>query len=306
MRRSLLLLAPRRLEWVGEPLTAPGEGELLVETLAGAISVGSELPLYRGDERASRPTTYPRMTGYESLGVVRSAGSGVSSPAVGERVVATYGHRDAALVPAAKAIPVPPGLPDELALLGILSCDVAKGIGKLAPRADEPVLISGAGTIGLLTLWVLRAQGVRTVDVIEPLPERRVLAETLGAAHAWTPGELTGDDYAAGFECSGRDAAFARLQRTMRHDGRICILSDGNVEPLTLTPEFHARELAVVGSSDGLDYQAHARWFFPRVQDGRSGLERLFDCHVTTAELPATFERLATGELRAVKVLVRY
>lgn len=306
MRRSLLLTAPRRLEWVEEPLAAPGEGELLVETLAGAVSVGSELPLYRGDERASRPTTYPRMTGYESLGLVRAAGAGVRTPAVGERIVATYGHRDAAIVPATKVIPAPPGLPDELALLGILSCDVAKGIGKVGPSAAEPVLISGAGTIGLLTLWVLRAQGVRTVDVLEPLPERRALAEALGAAHAWAPDELPRDDYAAGFECSSRDAAFARLQRALRRDGRICILADGNVEPLTLTPEFHARELAVVGSSDGLDYHAHARWFFARVQDGRSGLERLFDCRITAAELPATFARLATGELRALKVLVRY
>ena len=111
MARSLLLAGPRRLEWVAEALPAPGPGEVLVETRAGAISVGSELPLYEGMARSAEPPRYPRMTGYESVGIVTACGPGVGAPRVGERVVAFYGHRSAALVPAQKAIPVPDGVP---------------------------------------------------------------------------------------------------------------------------------------------------------------------------------------------------
>src|SRR5215472_17665888 len=98
-RRSLLLTAPRRLAWVAEELPAPGPHEVLVKTTAGAVSVGTELPQYMGTEREIVPRSYPRMTGYESLGTVLACGSGVPGLEPGERVVAFYGHRTHALVP---------------------------------------------------------------------------------------------------------------------------------------------------------------------------------------------------------------
>lgn len=84
----------------------------------------------------------------------------------GERVVASYGHRTHGVVPEEKPIPVPDGVPDDLALLAILTCDVAKGIRKLSPGPEEPVLVTGAGGIELLALYVLTAYGVGRVDVI--------------------------------------------------------------------------------------------------------------------------------------------
>ncbi len=42
--RSLLLTAPRQLEWITENLPAVKPDEVLVQTSAGAISIGAELP----------------------------------------------------------------------------------------------------------------------------------------------------------------------------------------------------------------------------------------------------------------------
>ena len=306
-RESLMLLEPRRLAWITEELPPLQPDEALVRTTAGAVSVGTELPQYTGAERATVRRQYPRMTGYESVGVVVERGAAVQGLEIGDRVVAFYGHRTLGVVPALKAIKVPDGVSDALAVLAILTCDVAKGIRKLAPKPAEPALVTGAGAIGLLTLWVLRAYGVRFVDVVEPRAERRALALRLGARRAVAPGEpLEQALYAAGFECSARDAAFALLQDRMQAGGRICMLADGNVEPLTLAPTFHTKELTVIGSSDGWDYQQHARWYFERVKDGMPALEALFDEQVTAAELPATFARMARGERTPVKVLVRY
>ena len=314
-RRSLLLTAPRRLRWTAEELPPLWDDEVLVRTAAGAISIGSELPLYRGTARSGGPATYPRMTGYESVGRVVARGGAAGRLRVGERVVAPYGHRTHGVVPEAKAIVVPDGISDALALLAILSCDVAKGVRKLDPRPDEPILVSGAGAIGLLTVFVLHASGLRAIDVIEPRAERRDLALRLGARAALPP-EEGGDDeptYAAAFECSSSAAGFALLQGRMATGGRICVLADGNREPLALAPAFHERELLVVGSSDGWDYQAHARWYFDVLHRGDRGdhdyarnLAALFDCHTTARDLAATFERLATGAIAPVKVLVRY
>jgi alcohol dehydrogenase len=306
-RQSLLLLAPRRLAWITEELPPLQPDETLVRTAAGAVSVGAELPQYTGVERVVVPRQYPRMTGYESVGVVVARGADARGLAIGDRVVGFYGHRTFGVVHERKAIKVPDGISDALALLVILTCDVAKGIRKLAPAPEEPALVTGAGAIGLLTVWVLQAYGVQLVDVVEPRAERRALALRLGARRAEAPTEpLQDEPYSAGFECSARDAAFALLQDRMRAGGRICVLADGNVEPLTLAPAYHTKELMVVGSSDGWDYQRHARWYFARVQGGMPQLEDLFDEQVPAAELPDTFERMARGERTPIKVLVRY
>jgi alcohol dehydrogenase len=306
-RRSLLLTAPRQLEWVVEDLSSPAPEEVLVQTIAGAVSVGTELPQYQGTEREVVARGYPRMTGYESLGEVVACGAAVRGLEPGDRVIAFYGHRTYALVQSAKAIRVPPGISDALALLVILTCDVAKGIRKLKPRQEDLVLVTGAGAIGLLTLWMLRATGVRSIDVVEPLAGRQALARHLGARCVVRPNasHLT-DVYTCGFECSSRQAGFALLQERAAIGGRICVLADGNHEPLVLMPSFHTKELSIVGSSDGWDYQQHARWYFEQIVAGAPALEALFDAHVSADDLASLFTQMARGERTPVKALIHY
>src|SRR5258708_25230058 len=157
---------------------------VVVQTVAGAVSIGGELPQYAGTARGGEPPRYPRMTGYESVAVVVAVGEGVERLRVGERVVAFYGHQTAALVPANKAIRVPEGISDELALLTVLTCDAAKGVRKIAPLPEEPVLVTGAGAIGLFALFILKAYGSAAVDVVEPDERRHALARARGAATA--------------------------------------------------------------------------------------------------------------------------
>jgi len=226
----------------------------------------------------------------------------------GDRVVAFYGHRTQAIVTEAKAIKVPIGISDALALLAILSCDVAKGVRKLAPQYDQAVLITGAGAIGLLTVFLLRSLSVQASDIVEPRAQRRALALRLGARSALPPEEMAGRDehYPLGFECSSHQAGFALLQEQMQPGGRLCILADGNLEPLVLLPAFHEKELLIVGSSDGWDYQRHAAWYFNLVREDTRGLEQLFEYTTNATGLIETFEQLARGEIQPVKILISY
>jgi alcohol dehydrogenase len=248
------------------------------------------------------------MTGYESAGIIINCGSQVRRFQVGDRVIAFYGHRSHAIIPETKAIAVPKNVPDALALLSILTCDVSKGIRKVVPQQNEAVLIAGSGAIGLLTIFMLKAYGVRTIDVVEPRAERRAMALQLGARMAIAPRVIAegSELYPVAFECSSRDAAFKILQRKMQQGGRICILSDGNIESLTLKPDFHEKELIIVGSSDGWDYQEHAKWFVTNVREFAFDLENLFDYRTSADDLIATFNLLATGTIAPIKVLVRY
>src|SRR5215469_15783132 len=115
-RQSMLLIAPRQLEWVTEELPQLQPNEVQVQTTAGAISIGSELPRYHGTARSTHPASYPQMTGYESIGTIIACGSAVQCLHVGDRVVAFYGHRTHAIISEAKVIAVPEGISDVLAL----------------------------------------------------------------------------------------------------------------------------------------------------------------------------------------------
>lgn len=306
IRRSLMLTGPRRLEWIREPLRFPDPGAIAVRTLTGAVSLGTEMPYYEGSNRAG--VAYPRMTGYENVGEVIAVGAGVAGLAPGDRVLASYGHRSHAVLPVDQATRIPAGTPDALALLAILSCDAAKGVLKSGARPGESVLVTGAGTIGLLTLFNLLEQGIEQVDVVEPVEHRRGLAMALRARAAFGPEAPAAEGYYdAGIECSSRNDAFCLLQAAVRREGTIAITADGNVEPLVLQPLFHAKELRVVASSDGIDYPGHARLFFDAAERKQEALLALFELEVEAAGLAEAFRQIADGEVqRPVKLLVHY
>ncbi|NOK62977.1 MAG: zinc-binding alcohol dehydrogenase [Chloroflexi bacterium AL-W] len=307
-RHSLLLTSPHQLTWFAEELPPPGPNDILVRTRMGAISVGTELPQYRGDARVSEPPRYPVMTGYENVAEVIDCGTEVQHIVTGDRIVAFYGHRTAAMLPHSRVIRVPDNIDDALALLVILACDTAKGVSKLNPASDDTVLVTGAGTIGLLTVFNLRAQRIDKIDVVDPLPQRRELALQFGARHAGALADmhLLSSAYTKGFECSSRNEAFALLQNKLKPGGSICILADGNVEPLTLQPAFHHKELTVVGSSDGLNYQDYAHWFWEHARPATSTLLDLFDLHTSVDHIPNTFARMVNREIYPTKVLIHY
>jgi alcohol dehydrogenase len=248
------------------------------------------------------------MIGYESLGIVLACGSQVQTVQPGERVVAFYGHRTHALVPESKVIVVPEDIADPLAILVILTCDAAKGVRKLAPLPEEAVLITGAGAMGLLTLFMLKACGRANVDMVEPQQRRHALASQLGARTIFFPQALppSSETYPLAFECSSRSEACALLQNHMQRNGRICITADGNLEPLTLLPAFHEKELNIISSSDGWDYHKHAAWYFQEMQRNPTKLEQLFEEEIAHNDLSHTFARLAKGSSLPVKILVHY
>lgn len=304
----LQLTAPGTLRWFTEELPPLGAHEVLVQTHVSAISIGSELPHYRGTSRTGNPSCYPRNMGYENVGIIIACGIAVQTVHCGDRVVAFYGQRTHSDVPESQVIVVPAGISDALAILTILTCDAAKGVRKLAPRPEEPVLIAGAGAMGLLTLFILKAYGIAQIDVVEPLSARHTLARSLGARDVLYPEDtsLQGKTYSVAFECSSSNAAFALLQRHLLPHGRICITADGNIEPLVLAPDFHEKELQVVASSDGWDYHKHAAWYFHYLQQNPTSLEQLFELRISRDELIPTCAQLAQGNIRPVKVLVSY
>lgn len=233
-------------------------------------------------------------------------GNKVTHVNVGDKVVSFYGHETIGIVKGHKVIRVPSSIQPKVALLSILSCDAAKGVLKLNPRQDEKVLITGMGVIGLLACNFLKYYvGIEHVDVVEPNKNRRDFAKKFGAKNIYDSEEKIIETYNYGFECSATNSGFHTLQKTLKTNGEICILSDGNIEELTLTANFYQKELQIIGSSDGSDYQKHADWFFEEI--GKTPfIEEIFQHEIHYTSLIECFDELSLGIIKPLKVYVSY
>ncbi len=303
---KLVLEGAKQLKWKPGKIRSIQGDEIIVKTIAGAISIGAELPQYNGSDVTDTNPFYPRKTGYESYGEVIEVGNKVTHVNVGDKVVSFYGHETIGIVKGHKVIRVPSSIQPKVALLSILSCDAAKGVLKLNPRQDEKVLITGMGVIGLLACYFLKYYvGVEHVDVVEPNKNRRDFAKNFGAKNIYDSEEKIIETYNYGFECSATNSGFHALQKALKTNGQICILSDGNIEELTLTANFYQKELQIIGSSDGYDYQKHADWFFKEI--GQTPfIEEIFQHEIHYTSLIQCFDELSLGIIKPLKVYVSY
>lgn len=308
IQNSLVLCGKKDLKWIQKKLPPLGKDEVLVKTIAGAISIGAELPQYMETDRTEMSPLYPKETGYESYGEVIDIGDEVETIKKGDRIVAFYGHKDCAIVKKHKLILVPKDLHYSDALLTILSCDSAKGVLKLNPGKEDNVLVTGMGTMGLLTVYFLKEyMNVDHVDVLEPNPSRGELARLVGAESVfYEQSKCPQNYYHFGIESSGYNEAFKCLQKSLIQDAGLCVLSDGNKDILELQPEFYEKELRIIGSSDGWNYKKHSEWYFETVKQKDLPLSHLFELKIRRDQLIQCFEDLSDGKINPLKVLVEY
>lgn len=202
---ALVWLGPRHMEMQLQPAPTPGQDEVLV--LVTAVGVcGSELSGYLGQNSLRRP---PLVMGHEFGGQIVQVGGGALAngerPSLGRRVVVNPligcgachlccrglpnlcphrqiigAHRPGAFaryvcVPAAQCWPLPEAIGDAAAaLVEPLACAL-RGIRHTAWQAsDGPLLILGAGPIGLFCLAIAHAEQPEGVILVSDRIEHRL------------------------------------------------------------------------------------------------------------------------------------
>ena len=244
------------------PLAPPGPGEAQVRVQACSVCL-TEVHFTDGyyDELDA-----PARLGHEYCGVVTATGPGVTGLARGDLVAgfdAFGGFGEMVTADAALFVPLPSGLTaDRGCLLEPVSCCVY-AVRRGAVPEGGTVLVTGAGSNGLLILQLARKAGAGRVIVSEPDARRRGLALALGADHAVDPaggplaGSLGAEVISVAFESSGSPAALSDCLDVVADDGRVVMFGvhrDTAVLPLPLYG-FHFRNLSLIGSF-GADRQA--------------------------------------------------
>lgn len=164
------------------PEPAAGPGELLVEVVAAGVNY---IDTYHREGIYRLPL--PRVLGLEGVGRVRELGGGVDGFAVGDRVAWADGpgsYAELVAVPAGRAVPVPDGVSDEVAVGALLQGMTAHAFATDAHpvRPGEDVLVhAAAGGLGLLLTQFATARGGRVIATVSTAAKEE-LARAAGAA----------------------------------------------------------------------------------------------------------------------------
>ena len=161
----------------------PRAGQVLVKVAAAGINF-ADLAQRQGAYLTSTRT--PTTLGFEFAGTVEVLGPGVSSPAVGTRVVAfgDGGYAEYAIAPVTSVIPIPPKLDfihaAALPVQGITAYQLLRESAHFEP--GESVLIhAAAGGVGTLAVQLAKLMGAGTVIGTASSSSKLELVKRLGA-----------------------------------------------------------------------------------------------------------------------------
>jgi NADPH2:quinone reductase len=171
------------LELRDEPEPAPGERELLVAVEAAGVNFRD---VYEREGRSSAHTAqFPLIAGVEGAGtVLRAAGTFAEGDRVAW-VAAPKSYAERVAVPIQAAIPVPDGVPSDVAAAALLQGMTAHYLCHstyAVQRGDDVLVHAAAGGVGLLHTHIITARGGAVIPTT-PNDEKAALARGAGADH---------------------------------------------------------------------------------------------------------------------------
>ncbi|TDC03423.1 quinone oxidoreductase [Nonomuraea longispora] len=172
---------PEVLECAERPDPVPGEGEVVVDVAAAGVNF---IDIYH--RSGAYPLDLPTSIGMEGAGTVSAVGPGVRDLAVGETVawadvMGSYSGK--VVVPAARAVPVPDGVPPDIAAAAMLQGMTAHYLTHSTNEVregDQVLVHAGAGGMGQLLIRLAKLKGAKVYTTVST-DEKGELARQAGA-----------------------------------------------------------------------------------------------------------------------------
>ena len=249
--------------WMQEvPMPDIGPRDVLIKISKTAIC-GTDMHIFNWDRWASETIPVPMVTGHEFSGMIVDTGSAANKYQTGQRVsgeghivcgicrncragrgqlcrnsIGIGVHRQGAFaeylcIPEHNVFALPDDISDEVAAI-FDPCGNAVHTALTYGLVGEDVLITGAGTIGIMAAMVAQEVGARQVVLTDINPTRLEIAKDLGIeiVHNTADRSLTDvmqelnivEGFDIGLEMSGAPAAFREMIECMNTGGKIAIL----------------------------------------------------------------------------------
>ncbi len=265
--KQAILKAPGTFEIRQAPKPAPEAGHVLVRVLAVGVC-GSDLHMFKEGEIGGitiADAGGPFVPGHECMGIVEDAGAGADESLVGRRVFVEPAipcgrcrwclagepnvcphQKFLGLPPQGGCLaeylahpgelcePLPEAIDNDAAVLLEPLAIATHSLDRLGIVGGSPVVVLGAGPIGLTHVMLLARGGAAPLIVTDLLDYRLELASQLGATHAFNP---TRDDVVAAvrdltagagadfvFECAGQDETFRQMVEVAAPAGRVGVV----------------------------------------------------------------------------------
>jgi len=327
--RAVIWEEPGKLTVTEAADPAPGHGELVIRVGRCGIC-GTDVHIADGE---FPPTPYPIIPGHEFAGRVAAVGTGVPPGwregervavdpslfcgycpachagrgnlcanwnALGDTVSGAFAEYVA--VPAANTYRIPDSVDDaQGALIEPLSCAV-HGLRRIGPVTGVDVLLTGAGTMGLLLLQLLRNAGAGSVSVVDRKESRLAAAKAVGADSIATDvAALDRGPFGVVVDATGAPAAIEAGFATLDRGGRLLVfgVTSGDAT-VSLSPfRIYNDEITVLGSMAVLNSFGAAA---DLMAAGTIDTAPLLGQPYTLAEFPEALASVRAGE--GIKVQV--
>ncbi|MFL2028434.1 galactitol-1-phosphate 5-dehydrogenase [Loigolactobacillus zhaoyuanensis] len=334
------------LQEIARPTATPGN--VLIHVAYCGIC-GSDIPRYFNGAVFQTP----QILGHEFAGIVASVGAGVTTIKVGARVaVAPFrplsdpqtwpegnpslstaepandhsfsfigtkepgGMAEWVVVPAANCVPLPAGVALHQAAMVEPLAVAIHAVDRISFPAGATVMVLGTGTIGLLTIAVLKARGAGKVIAVDINPNKLAIAQQIGAdvlinsqQHALADFFKTEALPQYVFEAAGNPVTEMQALQYTACRGKIVYVGIG-VQPLTFPAKtfenLMRRELTMTGSwnaysapfpgyewTTALDY----------IKTGRIDTAQFITGFYHLADQATPFEEMVTPNSKQVKLM---
>lgn len=318
MNKILQFDAPKRPIWHEAPMPVVADHEVLVRVSAITTCPHWDLHIYHGNPMFQGHTlSYPYIPGqpgHEAIGYIEAVGSAVTSFLVGQRVVfwrdrgskiqGAY-SRFIAIEPE-HLLPIPEDLePEKIASLELAMC-VQGSFDQLLQRDDvqgKRLAISGLGAAGLVAVQLAKAHGASEIIGLDLMPERRVLAQKLGATSVLDPvndafpaHRFADDAFDAALDTTGLKVSIEALMRSTRRSVAIFGVLR---ETLAFTPDQWWGDFALLGY--GTHQQSAAETSLALIIDGKLDLSVLVSATMNFNQYHEAIEMLQHKQ--AIKIM---
>ena len=239
----------------------PDDG-ILVENEYTAVSVGTEIHNYtHGGEPGQKPS-FPRRTGYCSLGRALEVGKEVQGIAPGDRVAGQGNHASHGILSGPKAFyqKVPEGVSSKSAAFMVMAAIAIHGIRVARIELGESVVVIGQGIVGQLAATLAKLSGGMPIIAVDLDQFRLGTSRERAADICLNPKDVENlreavlphcveDGANVVIEATGIAAVYPSAVKLACMGGRVVALGSprGTVE-MDFLADVHLREVSILGA----------------------------------------------------------